>query len=275
MKRWIHASTSPNVFDISSTGTSYYNNFLNTKDLEYMQTAKNLTGHIEMMTPQEYFEACAKDIFQGRHTAEQLKKQREASRSKDGIRTIDKYIEDMRSGSVFPLCFLNYADLGQEGLHRMYAAGEAFGWDTEFPVLIVEPYDMDRWNESQFWQAVQDYRRYDLKDVVKEATDSIADWDKPVPDNFDEIFREAIRESARNAEEPHDIDVQLKIDDGSVFIYLSSFDGRDVDSSSFDDRVWLEDMFDTESDDEDTPELDDEIDDLEIDDLDIQSYFFK
>ena len=270
MKRWIHSSTSNEVFNTASTGTSYYDTFLNKKDLEYMQDAKNLTGHIEMMTPQEYFEACAKDIFQGRHTADQLKKQREASKNKDGKQMLSDYIEAMQSGSVFPLCFLNYADLGQEGLHRMYAAGEAFGWDTKFPVLVVEPYDIDRWHESKFWQAVQDYKRYDFKDVIKEASERVSDWDSPVPDNFEDIFRKAIQESAMTAEEPHRIDVEFKIEDGSVFIYLSEYEGRKVDTNSYDERVWLEDMFDWKADDSDDGEHV-----ADVEDFDIESYFFN
>ena len=38
----------------------------------------------------------------------------------------------------FPLPYLNIATKQQEGRHRMYVAGELFGWDTRFPVLVVQ-----------------------------------------------------------------------------------------------------------------------------------------
>ena len=272
MKRWIHASTASEVFDVNSTGTSYYDNFLDPEDLKYMQNNKNLTGRIEMMTPQEYFSECATHTFGGRVDVAELKRSREYSHFKEGNRFIDKYAEDMARGDKFPLCFINYANPGQEGLHRMYAAGETFGWDTKFPVLVIEPYDEELWEEMQIREAIEDYRRYDLKDVVKAAVDEVSDWYKPVPDNFEERFRRAIKRLASKMEEPHQIDVRFKIDDGLVLIYLSEYDGHEVDSQSFDDKVYLEDMFDTEQ--KDIEELVDDVD-IDDEDLDIDTYFFK
>lgn len=43
------------IFDLTKTGYSYYDNFLNKKDLEYMQKSKGLTGRIEYMRPGDYF----------------------------------------------------------------------------------------------------------------------------------------------------------------------------------------------------------------------------
>lgn len=117
------------------TDTSYYNNFLNEKDLAYMQKSKNRTGEIVYMTPTQYYEECAKNIFEGT-TVYELKRQRKANSE-----FITQYKADMIAGDKFPLCYLNYADHGQEGLHRMMAAGEAFGWDTKFPVLVVRAVD--------------------------------------------------------------------------------------------------------------------------------------
>lgn len=123
-----------NVFKLD-TNTSYYNNFLNEKDLAYMQKSKNRTGEVVYMTPAQYYQECATKIFE-RTTVESLKLQR--SRNAEYI---TQYKADMLAGDKFPLCYLNYADHSQEGLHRMMAAGEAFGWDAKFPVLVVDAVD--------------------------------------------------------------------------------------------------------------------------------------
>jgi len=49
--------------DENTTGTSYYDSFLNSKDLRYMESAKNRTGHIEYLTPLEYYQECANKVF--------------------------------------------------------------------------------------------------------------------------------------------------------------------------------------------------------------------
>lgn len=138
MKRYIRCSTSsnPDIFELD-THVSYYNNFLNEKDLAYMQKAKNRTGEIEYMTPTQYYEECADKIFEV--SVSRLKKQRSANAN-----LISEYKKNMLAGDKFPLCYLNYADQTQEGLHRMMAAGEAFGWDVKVPVLCVNVFDEQR-----------------------------------------------------------------------------------------------------------------------------------
>lgn len=143
--KYISASINTDAIDTSvfnntpfkpDTTTSYYNDFLNSKDLEYMQAEKNRTGEIVMMTPDEYIQECADKVFNGRVDAEGLKYQRSLSRTESGGSLLEKYADDMKSGDKFPLCYINYADHNQEGLHRMMAAGEAFGWDKKYPVLV-------------------------------------------------------------------------------------------------------------------------------------------
>ena len=56
MKRYIRCSIDHHLFDTTTTNTSYYDDFLTPEGLAYKQKAKNLTGHIEYMTPAEYFE---------------------------------------------------------------------------------------------------------------------------------------------------------------------------------------------------------------------------
>lgn len=257
------------VFDESKTGMSYYDNFLNEKDLKYMQDAKNLTGEIVEMTPQQYFEEAADVIFEGRHTAEELKEQREASSGQDGYegRLVDQYADMMKNGETFPLCMLNYADLGQEGLHRMYAAGEAFGWDTPFPVLVVNVYDQERWNKMKEQEAIRDYQRYTFERVVQEAVDRVSDWNSPVPDNICDQMEYQVEEAAkRDEDDPHIIEVDCEIpedDSNCLNVWLISLDGIHVDTATNPKQCWLDDMFATSDGEDDDIDIDNE---LEIDD---------
>lgn len=267
MKRWIHASTQNDVFNTQTTNTSYYDEFLTDKGLAYMQKAKNLTGHIEYMSPQEYFEECASKIFQGRHSADQLKEQRSYSHNHNHERLVDNYREAMRKGDQFPLCYLNYAHLGQEGLHRMYAVGELYGWDKKYPVLVVEPYDRALWEEQNRREEISDYCKGVLKDVIKDADDEISDWNNPVPDNFKESFEDLIeKKAAHNEEDPKNIKVTVKVENKAVFVFLVEYEGQEVESSSYVEKLWLDDMFRTE----DSKDID--YDEAELDDID--SYLF-
>lgn len=153
-------SVNTDVFKLD-TDTSYYNNFLNEKDLAYMQKSKNRTGEVVYMTPSQYYEECATRIFDT--TVAELKRQRRAN-SED----ITQYMNDMLAGDKFPLCYLNYADHGQEGLHRMMAAGEAFGWDTKFPVLIVRAVDDRVERLNQIWRYWND-AVYDAEQIKYSA----------------------------------------------------------------------------------------------------------
>lgn len=87
------------------------------------------------MTPKEYFQACA-DGFGNTYQAN-------VNQVNDEIvphlkEVLTKYKK------MFPIGYLEYTNggFGQEGRHRMFAAGEIFGWDTKQPVLII--YDGDR-----------------------------------------------------------------------------------------------------------------------------------
>ena len=275
MKRWIHASTSnSSVFDLRSTGTSYYDDFLTDEGLEYMQQHKNLTGHIDMISPQEYFDLCAEFAFGLRVNSEDLKRQREYSKFKDGTRFVDKYAQDMQNGDTFPLCYINYAEPGQEGLHRMYAAGEVFGWDTKFPVLIVEPYNQELWEEQELNQEMRRYLKYSFDDVVKQAEDAISDWNSPPPEDLAAQFRDAIIRCARSHEDgPHRIDVYISVDDDEIHIYLSEYEGHSVNIQEPPDQTrYVSDMFKVSGSDVDVDEY---IDDLDTDDLDVESFFFE
>lgn len=207
------------------TDTSYYNDFLNAKDLKYMQEQKNRTGEVVLMTPEEYVQECADKIFKGRVTPKELIAQRYASKTEDDTLLIDKYIADMKHGDKFPLCYLNYPSSAQEGLHRMIAAGEAFGWSTKFPVLVVTAYDSQAEEVAQDRIELKNFLYFDFNDICDTAVNNIADPHMKMPSNITSILRDEVISVANSYEEHYDIDVVVELANVSgratIQIYVS------------------------------------------------------
>lgn len=201
------------------TDTSYYNDFLNAEDLKYMQEQKNRTGEVVLMTPEEYVRECADKIFKGRVTPKELIAQRYASKTEDDTLLIDKYIADMKRGDKFPLCYLNYPSSAQEGLHRMIAAGEAYGWDTEFPVLVVTAFDPHAEEVAQDRIELKNFLYFDFNDICDTAVNNIADPHMKMPSNITSILRDEVISVANSYEEHYDIDVVVE---------LANVSGRDT-----------------------------------------------
>lgn len=247
MVRYIKAVASPNhVFDVNDTKVSHYNNFLNPKDLAYMEKSKNRTGEIVQMTPEDYFRECAENIF---HVS--LKHLKDSRAFNADI--IEKYASDMEQGDTFPLPYINYADKAQEGLHRMMAAGEAFGWNKKFPVLVVKAFDDEYEAQKQNFDNMRDYERHDFKMIVEQAKDEISDWDNMAPPDVLTQFRTAIIKAALNPEDPdiesNNIDVEVEAEDRNggvrLHVYLTEFNGYEEDRwAGSEVTVWLDDMFD-------------------------------
>lgn len=95
---------------------------------EYGHTAKYV-----MMSPREYFEACEKGF--GIPASTQIKTVGE--HDKGIIQELETVLDKYKVR--FPITYLNYSYNGftQEGRHRMFIAGQRFGWDTKFPVLVI------------------------------------------------------------------------------------------------------------------------------------------
>lgn len=251
MKRYIRAAVSPeSVFDVNDTHVSYYNEFLDPDGLKYMQNSKNRTGEIVYMSPDEYFKTCAEDIFGV--PIQKLKDQRAANAT-----DIAEYTKAMKRGDKFPLCFVNYADKSQEGLHRMMAAGNAFGWDTKFPVLVVKALDEDLEKQRRLLDSLRDYERHDFKNIVEQAEEELSDWSDMAPPDILTKLEQAVVQAAANPDdmdiEPHDIQVEAEAYEREghvrVKVYLTEFDGIEEDrwAGSY-VELWLDDMFDlTES----------------------------
>jgi hypothetical protein len=251
MKRYIRATVSPgSVFNVNDTKVSFYNDFLTADGLKYVQNNKNRTGEIVYMSPNEYFKACADDIF---HISQD---RLEESRSVN-TGTIIEYTSAMKRGDVFPLPYINYADKSQEGLHRMMAAGDAFGWNTKFPVLVVKALDDELEQQKRAFDLLRDYERHDFKVIVEQAQESLSDWENMAPPDILTQLEQAVKQAAANPDdadiEPHDIQVEAEAYEREghvrVKVYLTEFDGIEEDrwAGNYVD-FWLDDMFDlTES----------------------------
>lgn len=100
---------------------------------DYMKYEKGQDAKIVYMSPNEYLERCAKDIFNS--TWEKTV----ASIERNYADTITKYANDMKNGDKFPIPYLDYVYQNQEGRHRALAVKQAFGEDSIMPVLVITP----------------------------------------------------------------------------------------------------------------------------------------
>lgn len=117
------------LFDTTRSESPYGQSFL---DSLGKSDSKGRVGRIVEMSPIEYFKACAKG-FGSSYEAQinQVKEDKGVYQLLSDV--IDKY------NRQFPITYLDYSKgFAQEGRHRMYIAGERFGWNTKFPVLVIE-----------------------------------------------------------------------------------------------------------------------------------------
>ena len=154
--------TNGEYIDTSTTGVPYYNDIL--KSLNKPLEDINLVGKIVYMTPDEYYKECADNIFYNA-SVDKLKHQR-GEIDRDLIEHLKQVIT--RFGRRFPLPYLNYANRGQEGLHRMMALAELTSWDTEFPVLVIEHADKDRAEREEHQKEIQEIEKR-IRLAVREA----------------------------------------------------------------------------------------------------------
>lgn len=128
------------------------------------------------MTPQEFYEKCVKDIFK-QGTVDTIKQSRNYDASY--IKKLTSVITDKKE--KFPLPVLDYTESQEEGLHRMYVAGELFGWDHKFPVLVVE------WaNKDKRAKEVDDRRKHNIESNIQSALRTTLNWTFESEDDFKE-----------------------------------------------------------------------------------------
>ena len=248
--------TSDNIFD-SKTHVSYYDQLFTNPD--YMAKEENLKGHIEMMSPREYYEECATKIFRNT-SVEDLKRSRATDpRVLDEIREIIvKY-----KRQVF-LPYLNYAEQNQEGLHRMLVAAELFGWDHKFPVLIVEWADEELALQRKKVKEEDRIRRY-IRDAVDSSLhytyDKLEEFEEECKAQVDYKF-DFIDETVNSFSVTHNNDETTDVEvNGIVYQF-------DTDKINISPRVADVNL--------DEIDLDDiELDDIDLDDLDMDEFLKK
>ena len=144
-----------NIFDIHKASNSDAQQILDGST--YWKEEKNTFSKIVQMTPYEYFKACAEDCFN--ETAEELI----ASRGRDThiIEHLKQVLQIYKKR--FPIPYIDYATHytpSQEGLHRMYVAGELYGWNKKFPVQIIDWVDKDRAKREKYNKHKREIERY-------------------------------------------------------------------------------------------------------------------
>lgn len=273
MKRYVRYILATSEFDIvdstlftntpfiPDTDVPYYNEFLNSKELDYKQRAKNRTGKIVLMSPTEYFYECSQHGFpNGSVDVKHVIRGRRAD--KESIQWLENH---MKQGGKFYLPYIDYAVHSQEGLHRMMVAGDLYGWDTKFPVLVVSVYDEDIERENQLFRDYLDFRDRDFKEICQEAENELSDWYGPVPDNFETLLHNKVIEIAK--EHDADIDVTVKTSEVEGHPRVDIFIDRYFDYDSSDryegSTLWLENMYDVNGDRQKSPiTTDDNFDDI-------------
>ena len=147
------------------------------------------------MSPTEYYERCAK-IFNT--SVSHLKSTREID--KNTLRKLRDVINIYKRKLCLPM--INYADEGQEGLHRMLIVAEMFGWNHKVPVLVVDYYDKDLANkrkqealkrkiDSKVETAIQQTLEYQYKDI-DEISDQLQ-WELDRQFEFEEDIETPVK----------------------------------------------------------------------------------
>lgn len=199
-KKFYNYRTGPingsDIFDINVASNSWAGNFID--DPTYMLKNENMVMHIEDMSPKEYWQTCARDVFH--KPMETLLHQ---------WRTLDaKTIEHLKEVILkykrkFPITYIDYAHhdgAKQEGLHRMIVAGDLFGWDTKFPVMIIEWADKNLAEKEKIAKHKAEVERY-----------------------IDKAVKKALRYNYYNIDE---LEIQLKDELEDALEYLDEFDNN-------------------------------------------------
>lgn len=242
MKLVIFSSKKLSYIDTSTTGVSYYDDFLTDGGLNYLQSRKNRTGEILYMSSNEYFKECANKIFNTplNHLI--------ASRRMDKD-TLNWMYSAINSGKSFKLPYINYADSGQEGLHRMMALGDTFGWDTKYPVLVITIYDERREEVDHIYKYL-----YDAVNEAKEYSypaDKLVEYFKSqvefeIQDYFHEDENYDILVSFNEQTEVLRVSVVGYEDDIQIDLHISQLRISEPDDSSTDDLSDIDELLDLE-----------------------------
>ena len=218
------------IFDISTTG----NNAIDVlKNPAYFEREKNLKGTIVQMSPNEYFEECAK-IFDS--TADKQKKYAGAD---------SEYIDHLKSvinikQDKFPVPYIDYAREMQEGRHRMFVAGELFSFDTKFPVLVIDYADKERAKkEEQDRKNTENYNKIEkaLNRAIQYEYESMQEFIDQLQYELNDVFFRTYRDD--------DMEFDLQLEDETLHIICAGIDfdfplsAVKIETS---DETWLDDI---------------------------------
>ena len=240
-----------NVIDTKHTGMSFYDDFLDPKNAKYMLEEKNLKGKIVMMSPEQYYEECARVCWPGRNvTVEKLKYERGVL-GKNTINKLKQVVQHYKRRLCMPM--INYTDPGQEGLHRMYVVGELYGWDFKVPVLIVTYAD-----EERAKKAAEEKRKQEIDWKVESAIQQALRYKYRNKKEVEEQLQWSLSEKFKFWEEIKVPDeITLEETDNSLVL---TFEGYEYPIEK-DEIEWEE--VKQELDDE----IEDEIDSFDLDDI--------
>lgn len=217
-----------NVVDETTTGVSFYNDFLKKSELQYLRDKHNLIGDIVSMSPKQYYEQCAKYAWEHPVSVTSLIKQRQADPE-----TIN-HLKDVVLVYKRKLCmpYINKANKAQEGLHRMLAIAEMFGWDHRVPVLVVDWADPERAEKEKL-----EKQQHRIDQLVNGAIRDTLEYHYR---SFDELEDQLVDELARKFDYEDDIDVpaSLKLTDKQISIEFV-FNGKTY-SIDKDEILWYE-----------------------------------
>lgn len=242
------------IFDTKVASNSWAQNFID--DPKYMREAKNMEMKIIQMSPKKYWEICAKDVFN--KPVNQLMHQ---------WRTLDAKTLDHLKQVIqiyhkrFPITYIDYArhdGAKQEGLHRMIVAGDLFGWDTKFPVMVIDWADKDK---AEFEKI--NIRNNKINNYIGRAIDKSLNYNYNNIDEFkDQLYSEIMHE-LKYDEEFEDGVFKLDLNrnhknNGFEVIVNDRYTGEvcdedinispDVDSELVDDTISYEDLDDVDLD---------------------------
>jgi hypothetical protein len=109
----------------------------------------------------------------------------------DHIRTV---IHKYKKQLCMP--YINYANPGQEGLHRMMVVAELYGWDYEFPVLVID------WLDKDLAEQEAKEKRYNkIKRLIEEAVEEtltfrfndMSEVENQLKWELDKVFNEPLK----------------------------------------------------------------------------------
>ena len=127
--------------------------------------------------------------------------------------------------------YLNYAHPGQEGRHRMWVAGELFGWDKKFPCLVVTWADEERHKRE-----VEEKRRRDIQEWISKAIQKTKQFRY---ENMDEVAEELEWQFEKEEGFIKNNDIVYKIETDPHTVRIKITDGYEV---GYDDQIDIEDV---------------------------------